>query len=135
VTQQNPTATMTGAGNQELSSSAAADLSAAISTLTQAAQALTTTAGQMMQMMQTVTSGTSVGQAPSGAAPATQININTWEDDPFSEAIPTQNLPLLRRCPSLRPSMRTRCYRHRSSTYNRHPASFLPVPRTSASGW
>jgi hypothetical protein len=86
--------TGTAAGSGELSNPAAADaadLPAAIDTLTQAAQALTTTAAQMMQMMHTLTSGTGVGQARPGA-PATQVN--TWEDDPFSEAVPTQNPPL-----------------------------------------
>src|SRR4030095_9310203 len=93
---RNPPVTATDAttaGSEELSSPSAADLSAAINTLNQAAQALTTTATQMMQMMLTVTSGPSVGQPPlGGVVPATQIN--TLEDDPFSEAVPTQNPPL-----------------------------------------
>jgi hypothetical protein len=59
--------------------------------LTQATQALTTTATQMMQIMQTLTSTPTIRQAPPGGAVATQIN--TWEDDPFSEAVPTQNPP------------------------------------------
>jgi hypothetical protein len=96
MAQRNPTVTATDAttaGSEELSSPSAVDLSAAINALNQAAQALTTTATQMMQMMLTVTSGPSVGQPPlGGGVPATQIN--TLEDDPFSEAAPTQNPPL-----------------------------------------
>jgi hypothetical protein len=96
MAQRNPTGTATDAmasGSEELSSPSEVDLSAAINALNQAAQALTTTATQMMQMMQTLTSGPSVGQPPpSGGVPATQIN--TLEDDPFSEAAPTQNPPL-----------------------------------------
>jgi hypothetical protein len=82
----------TAAGSEEHSSPFAADFSAAIDTLTQATQALTNTAAQMMQMMHAVTSGTGVGQAAPGGVPASQIN--TWEDDPFSEGAPTQNPPL-----------------------------------------
>jgi len=92
MAQRQPTVTTTGAGSEELSNPPAADLSAAIDTLTQAAQALTTTSAQMMQMMHTLTSGTGVRQVPLGAVPA--IQLNTWEDDPFSEAVPTQNPPL-----------------------------------------
>src|SRR5882724_10322436 len=96
MAQRHPTVTAsdaTATGSEGLSSPSAVDLSIAIDTLTQAAQALTTTATQMMQMMHTLTSGPSVGQAPpGGGVPATQIN--TWEDDPFSEAVPTQNPPL-----------------------------------------
>jgi len=80
------------ADSGEFSNTPATDLSAAIDTLTQATQALTATAAQMMQMMHAVTSGTGLGQAAPGGAPAGQIN--TWEDDPFSEATPTQNPPL-----------------------------------------
>jgi len=79
----------TAAGSGELST--APNLSTSIDTLTQAAQALVTTAAQMMQMMHTLTSGTAVGQARPGV-PAAQVN--TWGDDPFSEAAPTQNPPL-----------------------------------------
>jgi hypothetical protein len=96
MAQRHPTVTATdatAAGSEELSSPPAADLSAAINTLNQAAQALTTTVTQMMQMMHTLASGPMIGQAPPATGvPATQIN--TWEDDPFSEAVPTQNPPL-----------------------------------------
>jgi hypothetical protein len=81
----------TTAISDTLSGPSAADLSTAIHTLTQATQVLTTTATQMMQVMQTLASGTGVSQLPR-AAVATQIN--TWEDDPFSEAVPTTNPPL-----------------------------------------
>ena len=67
MAQRNPTVTATdatAAGSEELSSPSAVDLSSAINALNQAAQALTTTATQMMQMMLTVTSGPSVGQPP-----------------------------------------------------------------------
>jgi hypothetical protein len=60
------------------------ELSAAIRALTQAAQALTAVANQMMPMV----------QAPSpsrGALAAPPSQINTWEDDPFSEPVPTMN--------------------------------------------
>src|SRR4051812_44090610 len=92
MAQRQPTVTTTGAGSEELSNPPAADLSAAIDTLTQAAQALTTTSAQMMQMMHTLTSGTGVRKAPRGAVPA--IQLNPWEDAPFSEAVPTQTPPL-----------------------------------------
>src|SRR5438477_1594353 len=73
-------------GSEGLASPSAAELSAAIQTLTQAAQALTTIATQMLHVMQSPP-----GQ-PASAPPLTQTN--TWEDDPFSEAVPTTNPPL-----------------------------------------
>jgi hypothetical protein len=79
------------AASDTLSGPSAADISMAIHTLTQATQALTTTATQMMQMMQTLAGGPSVSQPPRGVLAA---QINTWEDDPFSEAVPTPNSPL-----------------------------------------
>jgi hypothetical protein len=79
--------------NDMLSGMSATDLTSAVQALTQATQALTTTATQMMQMMQTFPSPPSLGQVQRrGDAVTTQIN--TWEDDPFSEAVPTQNPPL-----------------------------------------
>ena len=93
MAQRHPTGTAMAADSGEFSNTPATDLSAAIDTLTQATQALTATAAQMMQMMHAVTSGTGLGQAAPGGAPAGQIN--TWEDDPFSEATPTQNLSLI----------------------------------------
>jgi hypothetical protein len=87
------TATDTASTRGEvLSTPSAADLSAAVQALTQATQALTTTATQMMQLMQTLPSAPSLRPPPPGGAVATQIN--TWEDDPFSEAVPTPNPPL-----------------------------------------
>lgn len=62
--------------------------STTIQALTQAAQALTAAANQMMQVMQGIGGGTIVGLA----SPTAQINI--WEDDPFSEATPPANPPL-----------------------------------------
>jgi len=73
-------------GSEGLASTSAAELSAAIQTLTQAAQALTTIANQMMHVMQLPPG------RPEPPTPLTQIN--TWEDDPFSEAVPTTNPPL-----------------------------------------
>jgi hypothetical protein len=67
-------------------------LAGAVNSLNQATQALTATATQMMQIMHTLTGGAGIGQAAPGAGPAVQINI--WEDDPFSEAVVTQNPPL-----------------------------------------
>ena len=82
-----PTPTeVSSTGSEGLASTSAAELSAAIQTLTQAAQALTTIANQMMNMMPI-----SPGRQES-PTPLTQIN--TWEDDPFSEAVPTTNPPL-----------------------------------------
>jgi hypothetical protein len=73
-------------GSEGLASTSAAELSAAIQTLTQAAQALTTIANQMMNVMQI---------PPGRQEPPTPLTqINTWEDDPFSEAVPTTNPPL-----------------------------------------
>jgi hypothetical protein len=86
VTEANAAST----GGEALSIPPMADLSATIQALAQATQALTTTATQMMYMMQSLTSAPSLRQVPpGGAAVATQIN--TWEDDPFSEAVPTPN--------------------------------------------
>jgi hypothetical protein len=79
-------------GGEVLSTPSAADLSAAVHALTQATQALTTTATQMMQIMQTLPSAPSLRPLPPGGAVTTQIS--TWEDDPFSEAVPTPNPPL-----------------------------------------
>jgi hypothetical protein len=94
MAQRHPTGSTT-TGSDELSNSTATDLSGAISSLNQATQALTATAAQMMQMMQmmhTLTAGAGIGHTPLGAGPAAQVN--TWEDDPFSEAVATQNPPL-----------------------------------------
>ena len=60
-------------------------LSNTLQALTQATQALTVAATQMMQTMQ----GMAGGVPPSRRAQPAQIN--TWEDDPFSEAVPTTN--------------------------------------------
>src|SRR5919197_4129554 len=82
-----PTSTeVASPGSEGLASPSAAELSAAMQTLTQAAQALTTIANQMMHVM----------QLPPGRpeAPTPLTQVNTWEDDPFSEAVPTTNPPL-----------------------------------------
>jgi hypothetical protein len=92
MAQRHPTGTAMTPGSEELSNPPATDLSGAINSLNQATQALTATATQMMQMMHTLMGGTGIGQASPGAGPATQIN--TLEDDPFSEAVPTQNPPI-----------------------------------------
>ena len=73
-------------GSEGLASTSTAELSAAIQTLTQAAQALTTIATEMMRVIQ---------NPPGRQEPLTPLaQINTWEDDPFSEAVPTTNPPL-----------------------------------------
>src|SRR5262252_7146604 len=74
-----------------LSESTPADLSTAIDALTQATQTLTAAATQMMQMLQTLAGGPG-GPPPPPSVVTTQVN--TWEDDPFSEAVPTTNPPL-----------------------------------------
>src|SRR5262249_21912907 len=71
------------------------DLATAIQTLTQAVQTLTTTTTQMMQTVQALVSSQPQppdGRVRDGGLQATQVN--TWEDDPFSEAVPTSNPPL-----------------------------------------
>src|SRR3954451_8304647 len=75
--------------DDEASKPSLSDLSAAIDSLTQAAQTLTTAAAQIMQML---TSGTGIGQIEPSSARIQ--HINAWEDDPFSEAVPTENPPL-----------------------------------------
>ena len=85
MAQRNPADTPPTAATEEFSNPAQADLAGAVNSLNQATQALTATAAQMMQMMR----GEASGQAAPGAGPAVQINI--WEDDPFSEAVATQN--------------------------------------------
>src|SRR3954469_15174633 len=89
---QRSTAATTPTGNDGVSGPSLSDLSAAIDSLTQAAQTLTTAAAQIMQILQTLTSGTGTGQ-PGPNLPRAQ-QINTWGDDPFSEAVPTENPPL-----------------------------------------
>lgn len=89
---QGRSAAATDAATEESSNSSATDLSTAVNTLTEAAQALTATAGQMMQMLHTLATGIDWGQ--SGAWPRPAAQINTWEDDPFSEAVATHNPPL-----------------------------------------
>jgi hypothetical protein len=79
-------------GNDRLSGTSATELTAAVHALTQAAQALTTTATQMMQMMQTLPGPAGLGQSRPGAGAVT-IQINSLEDDPFSEAVPTPTPP------------------------------------------
>jgi hypothetical protein len=91
MAQRHSTGTAT-TDSEELSNTPASDLAGAVNSLNQATQALTATAAQMMQMMHTLTGGAGIGQASPGAGPAVQIN--TWEDDPFSEAAATQNPPL-----------------------------------------
>jgi hypothetical protein len=86
------TAEAPSTGNDMLSGTSATELTAAVHALTQAAQALTTTATQMMQIMQTFPSPPALGQTRPGAGAVT-IQINTLEDDAFSEAVPTQNPP------------------------------------------
>jgi hypothetical protein len=80
------------------------DLATVIEGLTQVTQALVSTANQLMQFSQNL-AGTSLsgggqdggGEAGLGSggaglgAPQAQAQINIWEDDPFSEAVPTPN--------------------------------------------
>lgn len=71
---------------------AATDLATAAQSLTQAAQLLAATANQLMQVLQGMASQ---GQLqPGGGVAAAAAQINTWEDDPYSEAVPTVNPPL-----------------------------------------
>jgi hypothetical protein len=69
----------------------------AVRALTQASQTLTAAATQMMQTVQGLPDGTSaegIAQFPAGGvlpAASSVPQINTWEDDPFSEATPTMD--------------------------------------------
>jgi hypothetical protein len=82
------------------------DLAPVVEALTQATQALVSTTNQLMQFAQGFAGPAPVGgggggqegggQASlGGAGPGTgfppQAQINVWEDDPFSEAVPTPN--------------------------------------------
>src|SRR5687768_16665160 len=78
--------TLVAATEPTSSSSGTQDaLSIALQALTQATQALTATATQMMQAVHSM--GTPDGRVH--AEPSVQINV--WEDDPFSEIVPTTN--------------------------------------------
>src|SRR3954467_12891503 len=84
---QRSTAATTPTGNDGVSGPSLSDLSAAIDSLTQAAQTLTTAAAQI-----TLAIGAGTGQPAPNLRRAQQIS--TWGDDPFSEAVPTENPPL-----------------------------------------
>src|SRR3954447_13484965 len=86
---QRSTAATTPTGNDGVSGPSLSDLSAAIDSLTQAAQTLTTAAAQITQ---TLAIGAGTGQPAPNLRRAQQIS--TWGDDPFSEAVPTENPPL-----------------------------------------
>jgi hypothetical protein len=76
---------------------ASEDVSAAVQSLTEVAQSLATSASQMMQMlqmMQQLMQGRAQGAGPTTVPAATAAQINTWEDDPYSEATPTDDPPL-----------------------------------------
>jgi len=72
-------------------------LATAVRALTEASQTLTAAATQMMQTVQGIPDGTfaeDIAQFPAGGllpAASSIPQINSWEDDPFSEAIPTAN--------------------------------------------
>lgn len=69
------------------------ELSTAIQSLAQAAQLLNATTAQMLKTMQSMKDSATTAQTYPGAggSPASTAQINTWEDDPFSEATPTAN--------------------------------------------
>src|SRR3954453_24074693 len=76
------------------------DLSSAVEALTHATQALVSTANQLTQLAQGFASsvsgggaggGAGLGGAGSGSGFPAQAQVNIWEDDPFSEAVPTAN--------------------------------------------
>lgn len=71
-------------------------LSAAIQALTQATQVLHGTANLMVQAVQGSGAGGGAGAGAGGAVDAgvAQARINVWEDDPFSESVPTLNPPV-----------------------------------------
>ncbi len=90
----------------EASQTSQGDFSTALEALTNATQALVSTTNQLMQFAQGFTSpvpgggagggqggGSQAGLGGAGPAPGLQpqTQINTWEDDPFSEAVPTAN--------------------------------------------
>jgi hypothetical protein len=62
-------------------------LSGATQALTQATQQLTATAAQLSALTQSRATETTVPDTTAAVA----VQINTWEDDPFSEASPTAN--------------------------------------------
>src|SRR5689334_22210536 len=64
------------------------DLAPVAEALTQATQALVSTANQLMQFAQGFASP-APGVTGGGQEGGAQAQINTWEDDPFSEAVPT----------------------------------------------
>jgi hypothetical protein len=76
------------------------DLAEALNAIAQAAKAQAASAAQIMQMMQQMVQmmqqaqavGPGFGAGAVGAPAAVQINI--WEDDPFSEEVPTADPPL-----------------------------------------
>jgi hypothetical protein len=74
------------------------DLRSAAEALLEAAQSMVRSGNQLTQLMQTMTSTPGLGMlqgqsSAAGQAPMT-VQINTWEDDPFSEAVPTTNPPI-----------------------------------------
>jgi len=64
------------------------DLAPVVEALTQATQALVSTTNQLMQFAQGFASP-APGVTGGGREGGGQAQINTWEDDPFSEAVPT----------------------------------------------
>lgn len=80
--------------NENPASQGQPDLASTARALTQAAQTLTVVANQLMQVLQTIPPGAL--PSPQQAGPGTTtpvVEINTWEDDPFSEETPTFNPP------------------------------------------
>src|SRR3954471_10308966 len=80
------------------------DLTPVVEALTQATQALVATTGQLMQLAQEFAGSARGGDGghdrrgqggPGGGSPGPgsppQAQINIWDDDPFSEAVPTSN--------------------------------------------
>lgn len=84
----------TTAENNVTTSSTAEDLAQAARALAQAAQALATTVGSLSQALQQGMANQNPVLAAGGAAGAVAAQINTWEDDPYSEAVATANPPL-----------------------------------------
>jgi hypothetical protein len=73
------------------------EVAAAVQALTQVAQSLAQSATQMMQAMQAmhqVLQGRAQVPGAGAAAAGPQAQVNTWEDDPYSEEAATDNPPL-----------------------------------------
>src|SRR3954469_20669954 len=71
------------------------DLAEAIHAIADAAKAQAASAAQIMRLMQQMAQSMqqlqAVGAGATAAAPATAVQINIWEDDPFSEETPTRD--------------------------------------------